>query len=578
MKQLRKKIIITISLILLIITTYMSINYYRSKDILLSEDNKEDFSEYIVSDNLKLKDNKALYPEEEEVTKIYVTVYKGTNDNGTKQYTFEDLNNTKEYNLGINEPVVYANVKVGSKDGVENQVGYNSDDINATMKLRGHSTRNFSQKSYKLKLYDGVGEINNSTVINLNKHPFDYSLYLNKLSFDLMKDIPNIVSFRTNFVHLYIKDLSSDEKSTDFVDYGLFTQIENPDKEYLKEHGLDEEGNFYKAESFEYALYPDNIKSQFDDDYNEDKFREKLDIINAKDHTKLINTLKDINNYNKDINEILDYYFDKDNYYTWLAINILLGNLDTTSQNFLIYSPRNSIKWYILPLDYDGTLRNTTLFNTSYNGIPSSMSGIHRYMSVILHKRVMSNPENRELLKEKVEEIYRNYINKNTISKLINKYLMLTQDIIFSEPDLTNILDNKKGVFLKYLNSLGDLVEDNYINFLEHLNIPTPFYIHEVVSEDSKLKIKWDPSKDFGNTKVTYELKIATDLDITDIVYEKSNIIGTEHIINLDENNLNGDYYITIFAYNELGKKQYAFNNIRENLRYYYGIKKISIK
>lgn len=578
MKQLRKKIIITISLILLIITTYMSINYYRSKDILLSEDNKEDFSEYIVSDNLKLKDNKALYPEEEEVTKIYVTVYKGTNDNGTKQYTFEDLNNTKEYNLGINEPVVYANVKVGSKDGVENQVGYNSDDINATMKLRGHSTRNFSQKSYKLKLYDGVGEINNSTVINLNKHPFDYSLYLNKLSFDLMKDIPNIVSFRTNFVHLYIKDLSSDEKSTDFVDYGLFTQIENPDKEYLKEHGLDEEGNFYKAESFEYALYPDNIKSQFDDDYNEDKFREKLDIINAKDHTKLINTLKDINNYNKDINEILDYYFDKDNYYTWLAINILLGNLDTTSQNFLIYSPRNSIKWYILPWDYDGTLRNTTLFNTSYNGIPSSMSGIHRYMSVILHKRVMSNPENRELLKEKVEEIYRNYINKNTISKLINKYLMLTQDIIFSEPDLTNILDNKKGVFLKYLNSLGDLVEDNYINFLEHLNIPTPFYIHEVVSEDSKLKIKWDPSKDFGNTKVTYELKIATDLDITDIVYEKSNIIGTEHIINLDENNLNGDYYITIFAYNELGKKQYAFNNIRENLRYYYGIKKISIK
>ena len=49
--------------------------------------------------------------------------------------------------------------------------------------------------------------------------------------------------------------------------------------------------------------------------------------------------------------DVFAKYFDEENYFTWLAFQMLTGNTDTTSQNFLLYSPQNSQKWYFISWD-----------------------------------------------------------------------------------------------------------------------------------------------------------------------------------------------------------------------------------
>lgn len=43
--------------------------------------------------------------------------------------------------------------------------------------------------------------------------------FRNKLAYDLMKKIPQMLSLRTQFVHLYVKD-NTDGTSDSFADYG----------------------------------------------------------------------------------------------------------------------------------------------------------------------------------------------------------------------------------------------------------------------------------------------------------------------------------------------------------------------
>ena len=79
----------------------------------------------------------------------------------------------------------------------------------------------------------------------LNKHIGDVYRFKNKLAYDLMKDIPQMMSARTQFVHLYVKDTTEGGNGT-FTDYGLYTQVEQINKTYLKTHGLDNKGIYIK--------------------------------------------------------------------------------------------------------------------------------------------------------------------------------------------------------------------------------------------------------------------------------------------------------------------------------------------
>ena len=81
-----------------------------------------------------------------------------------------------------------------------------------------------------------------------------------------------------------------------------------------------------------------------------------MEIAENADHDKLLEMMEAINDTSADIDDVMNTYFNKENYLTWMATNIIFGNIDAIVNNFLLYSPLNSKTWYFLPWDYDGTL------------------------------------------------------------------------------------------------------------------------------------------------------------------------------------------------------------------------------
>ena len=112
-----------------------------------------------------------------------------------------------------------------------------------------------------------------------------------------------------------------------------------------------------------------------------------------------------VNDTARDINEVIDAYFDRDNYMQWLAFNILMGNRDTTMQNYYLYSPLNGSKFYFIPWDGDNILHwqedDLEGLTPSYGGWEH---GVANYWGVLLHQRFLKDAGNRQQLADKVEE------------------------------------------------------------------------------------------------------------------------------------------------------------------------------
>ncbi|MGO4374985.1 CotH kinase family protein, partial [Paenibacillus sp. MCAF20] len=368
----------------------------------------------------------------------------------------------------------------GNGDGTgpdEGKFGFGEDKANAKISLRGNSSRYEAQKSYKIKLYDEAGLYMGQRVLNLNKHSADLSRLRNKLSFDLMEKIPDLTSLRTQFVKLYVKDMSEGNQNADFVDYGLYTHIEQPNEMFLKSHWLDPYGQLYKVNFFEFFRYPDIIKLQSDPDYDKEAFETLLEIKGREEHEKLIDMLDDLNNDQIPIDQVIDEHFDLDNLLTWTAVNILTDNIDTDSHNFYLYSPLNSQKWYFLPWDYDGGYENERLGE----GLEQYRSGISTYWGNELQNRFFRSQEHVQLLTDKINEVAK-FINKDTIAEQVEKYKNTVKPFLFRAPDIQYLSGNNTS-FEDELRRIIETPERGIERYFADLEKPKPFYLNDVELE-----------------------------------------------------------------------------------------------
>ncbi len=86
------------------------------------------------------------------------------------------------------------------------EVGYGEGVPNATVQIRGQTSSSNAQKNYKIELKKNKGTWSGQRIINLNKHMREGMRFRNKLAYDLIRGIPQMVGLRTQFVHLYVKD------------------------------------------------------------------------------------------------------------------------------------------------------------------------------------------------------------------------------------------------------------------------------------------------------------------------------------------------------------------------------------
>lgn len=506
-----------------------------------------------------LRDKDSLYENDDEtsVVTMYLTVSSGNSSEGT-DHTWKEINSYSSYDYekkGVERYKTAALLQIGDESGPQSgEVGYKESVPNATVQIRGQTSSRNAQKNYKIELKKNKGTWRGQRTINLNKHQTEGTRFRNKLSYDLLKGIPQLISLRTQFVHLYVRDLT-EGNNVKFQDYGLYTQVEQLNKTGLRNHGLDSKGQLYKINSFEFYRYEDIIKKEDDATYDKTAFEKLLEIKGDSDHTKLINMLTDLNDYSQPINDILDQYFDRENLTYWMAYQILTGNVDTQNRNTYLYSPQNSDTWYFIAWDNDASFMRTeySIQNRSDQG--SWECGVSNYWGNILFQRCLQSEEFREELDEAIQDL-RSYLSVERLSSMIQEYRTVTQKYLRQMPDQM-YAPLTKTEYETVVSAIPSEVEQNYKLYVESLKKPMPFYIGTPVIEGNTLKFNWDASYDFAAETITYTVEVAKDYQFHEIVFRQDNVQIPQAETKVPSD---GQYFVRVRATNTSGKTQDAFD------------------
>ncbi|MBN1777840.1 MAG: CotH kinase family protein [Clostridiales bacterium] len=527
--------------------------------------------------DLALTDDKTLYADQDAASLVYfyITVRGGNAADGTN-HTFEEVNayrNVQE-NPNVNKIKTGILFQIGDETGpLPGEIGYGETMNNASMNVRGRSSTTAPQKSYRIDLYNTAGLWRGQRAIAINKHPYDRTRLRNMLYFTLLQDVPDMTSLRTQFVQVFIKDETAGE--TAFTDYGLFTQVELPNGRYLRNHSLSRNGNLYKANYCEFYRYSDQLRLATDPNYDIDAFSEVLEPKTNEDHEKLLTILDDVNDYAVPIEETVGKYFDLDNVTSFLAYNILMGNVDTNSQNYLLYSPVNSDIWYFICWDGDGCL---TRFETTYcedeNAASSWQRGVSNYWGMRLFNRMLRVDEYRDALREKME-LLRGIITPERIAAEIAAYRTVVDTFTGRMPDTINLTCTLEQLEVLYQNMPYD-VDTAYQDFLDSLKNPMPFFLDDVYLEEDSLVLSWGEAFSFEAETVHYTLEVATDWSFAPetLVHTGSPQLQLSESIPMPPA---GDYCWRVTAQNENGYTQVAFDWFVTTDVNHYGMRRFTV-
>lgn len=379
---------------------------------------------------------------------------------------------------------------------------------NATLRLRGSSSRYEDLKSYRIKLDSKKDLWRGERNLQLNKHLSDLTRVRNKLSFDLMTTIPNLPSLRTQFVHFFIDD----------EDYGLYTHVERVGKEYLIRRKWDKDSNIYKAEDFDFTMNDALLIDGEGKPLDESAFETILEIKRGDDARNLIDMIKAVSDEKNDFKrDVLDKYFNLNNFLTWEAVNILMGNTDVTTYNFYLLNPKDSDTFYFLPWDFDSTWGydwQPTIVEGNF--VPAKRyQGPHNLWATAFGKRFLSQPGALELLNEAVKEIKEKYLTPSIIKRYTDSYYNLVFPLISTYPDIDYLdtnQDTEAKMFAEYnevYEGLVEAVQRNYDRFLKEQNSPMPFHIDTPYLEGTDIVFTWEDAVDLQNDNVTYDLEIS---------------------------------------------------------------------
>jgi hypothetical protein len=427
---------------------------------------------------------------------------------------------------------------------------------NATLRMRGRSNRSAKQKSYRIKIDSKENLWRHQRYIQLNKHTYDLSRLRNHLTFNIFRGIENFATLRTQFVHLYI----------DNIDYGLYTHVENVGEEYLINRGFNKKDNIYKAQEFSFAYTDAFIQDIYGNPVDLSNLDATIEPQEGNAHIKLIQMIQAINNNDNNFNDVFNKYFDRNNYLTWLALNILTDNKDTMSQNFYLYNREATDKFYFLPWDYDGAwgfwLQKV---NLSIN-LPKWKKGIGAWYSSPLHYKFLQSKKNRDDLVEMVHYIRDKYLNYERVNQHIDSLKYLVKPYISTSPDIDRlgvISETPYGKIAEWEEEVSDLYNRSILSeegFYKSLEEPLPFWINALYSYEDGLVVQWTKSDDFQNDKVLYNLSVSTSPKFEDssIIIQKYNLSGLMYIddIHLEA----GKYYVKVVSMDEKGNYQDAFN------------------
>lgn len=527
--------------------------------------------ETVSIDSMALRDKDLLYTTYDDtgVVTMYLTVRRGNEAEGTN-HSWEEINTYSTYDydaMGVDRYQVEGILQVGDENGpLPDELGYGAAVPNATIQIRGQTSSRNAQKNYKIRLKDNKGLWRGQQTINLNKHQTDGLRFRNKMAYDLMRGIPQMMSLRTQFVHLYVKDETTGTGSQ-FEDYGLYTQVEQLNKMGMRAHGLDTNGHLYKINFFEFFRYEDVIMTEDSPGFDKKAFDRLLECKGNHDHTKLIQLLEEINDASIPTEEVLEKHFNMENLSYWMAFHILTGNIDTQSRNVYIYSPQNSRIWYFISWDNDTSFKRTEQeIDARQEGLGWD-NGVSNYWGNALFQRCLKSEMFRNALDTAINDL-RKYLSEERLSSMVETYSTLTAPYVYSMPDQLHAPLTQEE-YEEVKKALPSEVEENYRLYLESYEKPMPFHIRVPFVEGGKLECNWDVAYDFQAEDITYTAEISSNYDMSNPVATYEGVWPQMETEMLPP----GQYFLRVTAKDASGNEQYAFDYYVTERGKEYGIK-----
>ncbi len=478
-----------------------------------------------------LTDGSLLYSDDstKEIPVIYLTIGRGNSAEGT-DHSWSEINSTPLHSLDDDTPYACeALLQFGDDIGpLPGEFGYGERAANATVRLRGENSSRQRQKSYRVDIKRGKGSYNEMTTVTLLKHVSDPLRIKNLLACKLMEEIPGMFTQRCSLVHLYVKDKTEEEDGL-FEDYGLYTQVEQINKAYLKNHGLDKDGQLYQAENFDWHPHED-LRPATDPRFDKEKFNAILEIKGSDDHTKLLSLIEAVNDDSVPISETVEKYFDHDNIYNWLAFQLLTGNRTTAYTGYYLYSHQLTEKWYFIPWNSDGIFPDTYERLRDDTEVPDVGTpwnrGIHAYSGNRLFSRMFAEEVCRAKLDKAVKYLMETTFASEKLNQLAQEYAAIAKPLVYSLPDrlYARVTEDDYDLLLA---SMSDEAEAHYREYKSSLTTPTPFHILSPETTDGKISFTWEESALYGEGSVTYTAELSRTPLFDEILLEESGLSET---------------------------------------------------
>ncbi len=340
---------------------------------------------------------------------------------------------------------------------------------NVGFRLRGNTSRYSLKKSFKISFneyvpgrkYQGVKKL------NLNGQHNDPTMIREKLFYDLWKRA-GFPERRTSFVRVYING--------DY--YGLYTNIEELDKEWLKRHYADPGGNLYKCTYPADLVYHGPLEQTYKDLMNGTATGGRVYDLQTNeeedDYSGLVSLIGGLNqpvtgNFSVEIASLLGV----DRFLKALALDVATGNWDDYSynkNNFYLYEDPASGRTDFITYDPDNT------FGIDWFGIDWGRRD-YRYwvndqMPLPLAKKLLAVPAFMERYTRYIDTMARQVINPGEIFPRIASLKSLIRDAAVEDTWRT----------LDYGYSVADF--DN--SFTQPIDSHTPYGLMPFISTRQK--------------------------------------------------------------------------------------------
>lgn len=522
-----------------------------------------------------LQEDKNIYSLDSNLYDVYISVFPTPNENG-EMLDYSAFSKHKSLDHSYN-PLLNCNIQI-LEEGQKPDPLTSLDSKNATIRVRGNSSRGYSIKNYKVKFDDEAGSFMGQTNLNINKHYKDWLKLTTKLQCDLLAKVDNLASYQTYFMRVWVRDASKPESEQSFEYQGLFTEIEQPNKTYLEKRGLSSRGSLYKAEDFAFLNY-DEIRNVDDPAYDQEAFESRLSICTGgEDHMAIIKATEAVNDMNRDFQEVLDQYFNEENILTWIAFSLLMKNNDILNHNYLLYNNGYSDTVYFIPWDLDAALRFRDEVETA--SPPISQQSIQKLNQSILIRRYLRLNGSLDKIRNKMQELLDGPLSEKSISSLVNSYLPVLNKTLSQTPDI-GLLHYEPVAYSEILNKLPEYIKREKQIFDQASEYPSPVFVSApVLDSKGHLQIAWEPSYSFQERSLKYSVEIYSDYQMKNKLYEKNDLSSTE--FTTDQTFKPGTYFLLLKITDSAGNEQlsmehYEFRSTEGNTIYVPGLLQFTV-